>query len=76
MAVGLLFYVLGISAIGGVFFMVLSVPIGKWTTKRTQAFQKTLMKRKDSRMSVVGEAMQARHIISCYSCRRFTDSIL
>lgn len=56
---GLLFYVLGISAIGGVVFMVLSVPLGKWTTKKTQAFQKTLMKRKDDRMSVVGETMQA-----------------
>lgn len=60
MSVGLLFYVLGVSAIGGVIFMVLSVPIGKWTTKRTQAYQKILMKRKDDRMSVVGETMQAR----------------
>lgn len=57
---GLLFYVLGISAVGGVVFMVLSVPLGKWTTKKTQAFQKTLMKRKDDRMSIVGETMQVR----------------
>ena len=60
MSVAFLFYVLGVSAIGGVIFMVLSVPIGKWTTKRTQAYQKILMKRKDDRMSVVGETMQAR----------------
>ena len=59
-SVGLLFYVLGVSAIGGVIFMVLSVPVGKWTTKKTQAYQKILMKRKDDRMSVVGETMQAR----------------
>lgn len=57
-SVGLLFYVLGISALGGVIFMVLSVPVGKWTSKRTQAFQKILMKRKDDRMSVIGETMQ------------------
>lgn len=43
---------------GGVAFMVLSVPLGKWTTKKTQAFQKILMTRKDDRMSVVGETMQ------------------
>lgn len=57
-AVGLLFRVLGISAFGGVVFMVLSVPVGKWTTKRTQSFQKILMKRKDERMSVIGEVLQ------------------
>lgn len=60
MAVGLLFYVLGLAALGGVVFMVLSVPLGKWTTKKTQAFQKILMARKDDRMSVVGETMQVR----------------
>lgn len=59
-AIALLFYVLGISAFGGVAFMVLSVPLGKWTTKKTQAFQKILMKRKDDRMSVIGEALQVR----------------
>ena len=59
-SVAFLFYVLGVSAIGGVIFMVLSVPIAKWTTKRMQDYQKVLMKRKDDRMSVVGEAMQAR----------------
>lgn len=58
MAVGLLFYVLGTAALGGVAFMVLSVPLGKWTTKKTQAFQKILMTRKDDRMSIVGETLQ------------------
>lgn len=57
-AIGLLFYVLGVSAVGGVVFMILSVPLGKWTTKKTQTFQKILMKRKDDRMSIVGETMQ------------------
>lgn len=57
-AVGLLFYVLGVSALGGVVFMILSVPLGKWTTSKTQKFQKILMKRKDDRMSIVGETMQ------------------
>lgn len=66
-SVGLLFYVLGISAFGGVVFMVLSVPVGKWTTKRTQAFQKILMKRKDDRMSVIGETMQVK---DKYTARR------
>lgn len=60
MAVGLLFYVLGTAAFGGVVFMVLSVPLGKWTTKKTQAFQKILMTRKDDRMSIVGETLQVR----------------
>lgn len=54
----LLFYVLGVAAFGGVAFMALSVPLGKWTTKKTQAFQKILMSRKDDRMSIVGETMQ------------------
>ena len=71
MSVALLFYVLGVSAIGGVIFMVLSVPVGKWTTKKTQAFQKILMKRKDDRMSVVGETMQARG--SGVVCRELFD---
>ncbi|CAN0094544.1 unnamed protein product, partial [Hapterophycus canaliculatus] len=61
-SVALLFYVLGIAAMGGVAFMVLSVPLGKWTTKKTQAFQKILMTRKDDRMSVVGETMQVRTV--------------
>lgn len=61
-SVVLLFYVLGVAAIGGVAFMVLSVPLGKWTTKKTQAFQKILMARKDDRMSVVGETMQVKGV--------------
>ena len=65
MAVGLLFYVLGLAALGGVVFMVLSVPLGKWTTKKTQDFQKILMTRKDDRMSVVGETMQVRRRKMC-----------
>lgn len=55
---------LGVAAMGGVAFMVLSVPLGKWTTKQTQAFQKILMTRKDDRMSVVGETMQ----VSIFGC--------
>jgi hypothetical protein len=34
--VGFLFYVLGISAIGGLAFMLLSMPLGKWTATKTQ----------------------------------------
>lgn len=59
-AVALLFYVLGLSALGGVAFMIIGVPLGKITTIRTQAYQKILMKRVDERMSVIGEAMQVR----------------
>lgn len=64
-SVALLFYVLGVAALGGVAFMVLSVPLGKWTTKRSQAFQKVLMSRKDDRMSIVGETMQVRMAFVC-----------
>ncbi|CAN0009138.1 unnamed protein product, partial [Ectocarpus sp. 4 AP-2014] len=69
-SVGLLFYVLGSAAFGGVLFMVLSVPLGKYTTKKTQTFQKVLMTRKDDRMSVVGETMQGIRIIKLFAWER------
>lgn len=70
MSVGLLFYVLGSAAFGGVLFMVLSVPLGKYTTKKTQTFQKVLMTRKDDRMSVVGETMQVKRGRGILLCLR------
>ncbi|CAN0428377.1 unnamed protein product, partial [Discosporangium mesarthrocarpum] len=66
-SIALLFYILGLSALGGVAFMLLSVPLGKWTTTRTQGFQKVLMKKKDERMSVVGEVMQGMRIIKLFA---------
>jgi hypothetical protein len=33
---GFLFYVLGVSAVGGLAFMLLSMPLGKWTATKTQ----------------------------------------
>ncbi|KAG5191529.1 ABC transporter type 1, transmembrane domain-containing protein [Tribonema minus] len=74
LCVGLLFYVLGVSAFGGVAFMLLSIPLGKWTTSKTQwttskmqTYQRQLMKDKDARMGVVGEVLQGIRIIKLFA---------
>ena len=63
----LLFYVLGLSALGGLVFMVLSIPLGKWTTTKTQKYQRELMLGKDARLGIVGEVLQGMKVLKLFA---------
>jgi ABC-type multidrug transport system fused ATPase/permease subunit len=65
--IGLLFYVLGVASLGGVAFMIISIPVGKWTASRQQSYQKQLMSKKDARMGVVGETLQGMRIVKLFA---------
>jgi hypothetical protein len=67
LCIGLLFYVLGVSAFGGVAFMILSMPIGKWTTSTTQASasQTPPLQRDSTSLCSACELKLARPLIQC-----------
>lgn len=62
-----LYFVMGWSAIGGVFVMILMIPLNAGVATRVQKLQKNLMKSTDKRITTVSEALQGIRIIKYFS---------
>ena len=54
----LLFSVLGISALSGMFLMILSLIFGFFVSRRLEYYQDQLLKNKDKRMEIMNEVLQ------------------
>lgn len=68
----LLFYVLGRwqSGLVGVVFMAVSIPFTGAVSRRLQAAQKGLMRRKDERLSLLGEVLQGVRVVKLLALER------
>lgn len=64
----LIFHVLGPSALAGLAFMIISMPITAWASARIQRDQTRMMKKKDARMSIVSEVLQGAFGGVCWCC--------
>ena len=64
---GILFYLLGEGALGGVVVTFLTVPINYFTIRKTKQLQIVLMRQRDERMNLVSEAMQAVRAIKLHA---------
>ncbi len=63
LSLGLLCYLLGVSALGGVMAMFLMVPMSAFSSKYLDGFQKKLLTMKDERMGVINEMLSGIRII-------------
>lgn len=65
--VGLIFWVLGVSALAGLGFMIISLPITAYASKRIQRYQTLMMEKKDARMSLISEVLHGIRIIKMFA---------
>lgn len=76
-AMVLLFSVLGYAAWAGVFVMILALWIGMWIAKVLEAYQKQLLKEKDTRIGIINEVLNSMRIIKFFAWEdKFTDKIM
>ena len=59
----LLFFVLGVSCIGGVAVIILSVPLGTFAAKKLKDFQKKMLTDKDERIGVIEEVLNSIRVV-------------
>lgn len=63
----LLYLVLGIASLMGVFIMVAAMPIGMYATKIIRKYQEVILKEKDERMNVISEILKEIRIIKYFT---------
>jgi hypothetical protein len=64
----LIFQLLGVSALAGLLFMLLSLPVTALATSRILRYQALMMAEKDERMSIITEVLQVREAACAMSC--------
>ena len=63
----LLFVILGPAALGGIFVMLVAVPIGAYGTRKLDDYQSALLKDKDVRINVVQEAILGIRVVKWFA---------
>ena len=63
----LLFEILGVAALGGIFVILIALPLGSYGTKRLDSCQSALLADKDNRISVVQEAIHGIKIVKWFA---------
>lgn len=63
MGMGLLFAVVGWSALGGLAVMLLTIPLGAVATRYLDKYQKQILEAKDERMAVMDEILNGIRIL-------------
>jgi ABC-type multidrug transport system fused ATPase/permease subunit len=63
----LLFEILGVAALGGIFVILIALPLGSYGTKILDSCQSALLADKDNRISVVQEAIHGIKIVKWFA---------
>ncbi|KAK8801165.1 hypothetical protein WA158_001935 [Blastocystis sp. Blastoise] len=67
---GMLYWIMGLSAITGVILILLMIPLSKWLSKHLALVQNDLMKAKDKRLQLTGEVVGGIKVIKLQAWER------